>query len=86
MATIEEDVLAYIRAEFLPPERAAQLTPATPLITSTILNSLTTLQLVGFLEERYGIAIAAHEANVQYLNTAEQIAALVRGKQGKTGA
>lgn len=83
MTSIEDDVLAYIRAEFLPPDRAAQLTATSPLITSTILNSLTTLQLVGFLEERFGIAVAAHEANVQYLNTVEQIAALVRTKQGK---
>jgi acyl carrier protein len=81
MASIEDDVMAYIRAEFLPGGK--ELTATTPLITSTILNSLTTLQLVGFLEETYGISVAAHEANVQYLNTVEQIAALVRGKQGK---
>lgn len=81
MNAIEDDVLAYIRAEFLP--KGKELTVTTPLITSTILNSLTTLQLVGFLEEKFGISVAAHEANVQYLNTVEQIAALVRSKQGK---
>lgn len=81
MNAIEAAVKAYILEEFLPGSDPAKLTETSPLITSTILNSLTTLQLVGFLEQQYAITIAAHEANVAYLNTIADIAALVRAKQ-----
>lgn len=82
MDAIAQAVKAYILEEFMPGKDPAKVTEATPLITSGILNSLTTLQLVGFLEQQYGIKIGAHEANVDYLNTIGDIAALVRSKQG----
>lgn len=81
MDPIESAVKDFILAQFLPGEDPAALTPTTPLVTSAILDSLATMQLVSFLEETYRIKVEAHEASVDNLNTLERIAALVRSKQ-----
>ncbi len=82
MAEIQADVRDFIIREFLPGTDPSELSATTPLITDGILDSLSTLQLVAFLEERYGIEVAAHEATVDYLDTLDRIADLVRSKQG----
>lgn len=76
-ATVKE----YILSEFLEGTNPGELTDNTPLITGAILDSLATLKLVAFLEERFGIEIQAHEASVDHLNTISDIASLVRSKK-----
>jgi acyl carrier protein len=71
----------FILREFLPGEDPDELQEDTPLITGGILDSIATLKLVAFLEEQFGISIAAHEADVDHLNTLNDIAALVASKQ-----
>jgi len=81
MQAISESVKEYILKEFLPGEDPNELTEATPLITGGILDSLATLKLVAFLEERFGITLKAHEADVDHLNTISDITALVLSKK-----
>ena len=80
MDAINDVVKSYILKEFLPGEDPNELTDSTPLVTGGILDSLATLKLVSFLEEQYGIAVQAHEADVEHLDTVQDIAALVRSK------
>lgn len=70
----------YILSEFLPGEDIANLGDDLPLITSGILDSIATLKLVLHLEERYGITLAAHEADKEHLDTVDRISTLVRSK------
>lgn len=71
----------YILREFLPGEDPAELAGDTPLISTGILDSVATLKLVTFLEERFGITIEAHEAgNVKHMNTVDNIITLLRAK------
>jgi acyl carrier protein len=77
---IHEQVKTYILDEFLPGEDPDELTDDTPLMTTGILDSLATLKLVTFLEQKFDIAVEAHEADAENLNTIEQIVALVSGK------
>jgi acyl carrier protein len=65
----------------LPGEDPNELQSDTPLITGGILDSIATLKLVAFLEEQFGISVAAHEADVDHLNTIHDIASLVESKQ-----
>ncbi len=81
-AEIEAAVKEFILSKFLPGEDPAALTDATPLITTSILDSIATLNLVAFLEKRFRITLEAHEANVDRLNTVASIAQLVCEKQG----
>ena len=80
MQEIKQAIKDYILQEFLPGENPAELTDSTPLITGGILDSLATIKLVVFLEERFQIKIQAHETMVDYLNTISDIATLVQSK------
>lgn len=80
---IEQIVKQYILDEFLPGEDPANLTESVQLVRGGILDSLATLKLVAFLEERFGIEIEAHEANPDNLNSIADIAALVQRKLPK---
>jgi acyl carrier protein len=77
---ISATIKAYILETFLRGEDPAALTEATPLVTGGILDSLGTIMLVGFLEERFQIRIEAHETMVDYLNTIADMAQLVHSK------
>jgi acyl carrier protein len=78
---IETAIKQYILREFLPGEDPAALTDSTQLITTGVLDSIATLKAVAFLEERFGISIAAHEADVDHLNTIADMARFVRQKK-----
>ena len=77
---IKQAVKGYILEEFLPGENPAELTDSTPLVTGGILDSLATIKLVLFLEQRFQIQIQAHETMVDYLDTLDDIANLVYSK------
>lgn len=77
---IKGTVKDYILNEFLPGTAPSELGDETPLIQGAILDSLATVQLVAFLEERFGIEVQAHEASVDHLNTLDDIASLVQSK------
>ncbi|MGA7499601.1 MAG: acyl carrier protein [Isosphaeraceae bacterium] len=81
MEDIEKVVHGYILNEFLPGEDPRELTDRTPLITGGILDSITTLKLVVFLEEHFGITVEAHEAGVEHLDSIGQIARLIAAKK-----
>ena len=80
MENIKNTIKAYILEEFLPGENPDLLTDTTPLITGGILDSLATLKLIEFLQERYNIRIEPHEASVEYMDTLPDITALAHSK------
>ena len=49
-------------------------------ILDGILDSIATVKLVSFLEEKYGIELEAHELSPDYLNTLSDIAVLVTSR------
>ncbi|HXE57641.1 MAG TPA: acyl carrier protein [Gemmatimonadales bacterium] len=83
-----QDVIApvkeFILTRYLVGEDPSLLTPTTPLISGGILDSLSTLELVTFLEERFDIQLEAHEADRDRLDTLSAIAALVEAKRRST--
>ena len=85
-AGIQEIVKSFIMTEFLPGEDPDALVASTPLITAGILDSISRLSLVAFLEETFSIQIDAHEVNVDHLNTLADIERLVLTKQGRAKA
>lgn len=81
MEDIAQIVHSYILQKFLSGEDPSDLTNQTPLITGGILDSISTLKLVTFLEDTFGIIVEAFEAGVENLDTIDQIIALVAEKQ-----
>jgi acyl carrier protein len=81
MEEIAEVIHRFILRDFLAGEDPGALTDRTPLITGGILDSISTLKLVTFLENHFGITIEAYESGVDRLDTIQQIAALVAEKE-----
>ena len=81
MDEIRMAVHGYILKQFLPGEDPGELTDQTPLITGGILDSIRTLKLVVFLEDRFGVVVEAHEAGVDNLDSVGQIARLIATKK-----
>lgn len=79
--TIRDIVKKFILDQFLPGEDPNELMDDTPLMTTGILDSLATLKLVTFLEEKFDIAVEAHEADAENLNTIQLITDLVARKK-----
>lgn len=80
MEDTKKAVKEYILKEFLPGENPDELTEATPLISGRILDSLSTLKLVAFLEDAFKIQVEPHEADIEHLDTISKIASLVHSK------
>jgi len=66
---IEGVVKDFVLKEFLPGEDPNELTDSTPLITGGVLDSIATLKVVMFIEERFGITLQAHEVESEHLDT-----------------
>ena len=81
MDAIRESVHDYILREFLPGESPDELTDDTPLITGGVLDSISTLKLVAFLEDHFNVVVEAHEAGVDNLDSVGQIVRLISGKK-----
>ena len=71
----------FILTEILDGVSAEDLDDDTELLTSGVLDSLSSLKLVSFLEERFGIRVDSHEVDVEFLNTLPDIEKLVIRKQ-----
>jgi len=80
MENTREVVKAFILEKFLPGEDPRNLTDDTELKESGILDSLSTLKLVTFLEERFKIELEASDLDGANLSTVASIAALVEQK------
>ena len=83
-AEIQQVVKGFLLEAFLPGEDPEELTPQTELVSSGDLDSVATLRLVTFLEERFGIQVEAHEADEEHLNTLVSIADLVASKKTRS--
>jgi acyl carrier protein len=84
MNAMRETLRAYILENFLPGEDAKNLKDDTELKESGILDSLSTLKLVTFLEERFGVEFEADDLEAGNLATIESIERLVQSKQART--
>jgi acyl carrier protein len=82
MENVKDEIRQYILSEFLPGEDASNLHDDTPLGASGILDSVSTLRLVSFIEERFGLEVEAHEAGVENFESINAIAAFVKSKGG----
>lgn len=73
-------VKGYLLEEFLPGEDPDALTDSTPLISGGILDSISTVKLVTFLEGKYGVEFQAHEISSDHLETLADITNTIQSK------
>ena len=79
-AEIKETLRTFILERFLPGEDPSNLTDDLPLARSGILDSVSTLELVSFVEETFGLDLGAREASTEF-DTIDTIAALIERKK-----
>lgn len=77
---IKNIVRGYILENFLDASSAGELTETTPLISGGILDSVSTLKFVAFLEETFHIEFEAQEVDQDNLNTIQLIGEFVKSK------
>ena len=77
---IKRKVRAYLLENFLDEGSGSELTNSTPLVTGGILDSVTTLQFIAFLEQEFNIEFQPEEVDQDNLNTIDRIADFVRSK------
>jgi acyl carrier protein len=70
----------FIMKEFLPGENPDELTESTPLISGGILDSIATLKLVMFMEEKYDVSFEPHEVDKENLDDLTSIVRLLQSK------
>lgn len=78
--SVTRTVRDFVLEEFLPGEGPEALEDATRLMTSGIVDSIGTIKLVSFLEERYGVYFEAHELSADHLDSVEAIVRTVESK------
>ncbi len=77
ISEIKSKVKAYLFSEFLEEEDYSDLSDKTPLISTGILDSISTLKMVSYLEETYQIEFEAHEVDQDNLDSLDNIANFV---------
>lgn len=80
-----EQVRQYILDRHLRGEDPARLTSQTPLLSSGIIDSIGTLELLQFLEQTAGIEFHASDVDRRALDTLDGIERLVQGKLKERG-
>jgi acyl carrier protein len=80
MSDVRKSLRAFILQNFLPGEDPENLTDQTELKESGILDSLSTLKLVSFLEERFHVEFVADDLEAGNLASIEAIERLVKSK------
>ena len=81
MDSTQDIVKRFILQNFLPGEDPKDLTNDTELKESGILDSMSTLKLVAFLEEHFKIELEASDLDAGNLSSVANIANLVASKK-----
>jgi acyl carrier protein len=82
---MERIIIDYITQELISDPEVLPMRTDAPLMDSNIIDSVAFLNLVLFLEEQFGIAVADMDLTRQNFQTIEAICAYVRSRQPEAG-
>ncbi|MBP7147257.1 MAG: acyl carrier protein [Acidobacteria bacterium] len=82
IAAIEKIVRDHLAARLSPGAPPESLGRDRALISGGLLDSISTVALITFLEQQFGVSFEAHEISIDYLDTVGDIAATVARKLG----
>jgi acyl carrier protein len=77
---IADEVRHYIVAKYLPGDDPAALTDDLPLRATSVLDSMSLLDVVNHVEKHYGIFVDPYEATAQF-ETVAKIATMIVNKK-----
>ncbi len=79
-ADLKDTLKKYVLEQFLPGEAPEALTDDVKLISDGIIDSLGSLKLVAFVEEKFGVQIEAHEIDADHLDSIDDIVGLISSR------
>ena len=79
MSSMKSTILAHIQEEF--GSESEQIKTDTPLLSSGIIDSISALELVEFLESTFAFEFQAHEVDQENLDTVDRIETFVLSKK-----
>lgn len=71
----------FIAQRLLQEPDRSRLTTVTRLVSSGLLDSLATVELLAFLDERFGVQIEAHELDWSSMDTIDALTLVVERKR-----
>ena len=74
---VRMEVRSFVLKNFLVGESADSLLDSSALVSTGVISSLATLELVAFLEERFGVTLRHHDLTSDRLDSVERVVALV---------
>lgn len=77
----KQSISDYIKEEFLNESEATEFTDETPLVSSRIMDSISTLQLVDYIEKEFDIEFNHHEVDQDNLDTVNRIWEFIKSKK-----
>ncbi len=83
---MRQTIRSFILTNFLPGEAPETLKDSTLLVTSGVLTSLSMLELVTFLEEKFSFTLEPEEIRVGHMDTIDLLVDLVATRAGKGSA
>lgn len=86
MDDVRTAVREFILANYLAGESDANLRDDTRLLSSGILDSMASLELVAFLEQRFAVDITAFERGIEQLDRIQDIVNLLSKKLAESKA
>ena len=81
-AEIRERVWAYIVENFLYMRPNLQVDPDDSLLRNGVFDSLGVMEVIGFIEETFGIAVEQEEVTEAHFGTLNAIASYIASKLG----
>ena len=83
-AEIASAIKEFLLTEVLPGEDPSLLNENTPLMSTAVLDSTSTLKLILFVEERFGVELEARDTRATNLETIGSIVRTILSKSAKT--
>jgi acyl carrier protein len=77
---IRNKIRAYIQERFLKNTSSSELSDTTPLISGGIIDSISTMQLISFLEKEFDFEFQPHEVDRENLDSINIISDFVYTK------
>ncbi|HWR82420.1 MAG TPA: acyl carrier protein [Candidatus Deferrimicrobium sp.] len=77
---IRTDIRSFIQNNFMMGRDAAELTDTGSLLELGIIDSTGVLELVGFMEEKFGIHVEDHELVPENLDSIDKLASYISRK------
>lgn len=86
MQEIEQEIREFVKENFLIGQDGAVLEGDTSFLDNGLIDSTGVLELVTFMENRYGIKVADEELIPDNLDSINQLIAFITRKTGKNAA